>query len=262
MRQSCRSLFAVLALLLVATPALAQEPAPEKPAQPAAATPPEKVEPERLVLPVGTRLALILANTVNTKNSAVGDPVYFETIYPVVLANRVVIPVGSFVRGSVTQVKRPGRVKGRGELHVRFDELTLPNGYTTNLSASLASAGAREGEEVDRKEGTIKGDSTKGEDIGTVATTTTAGAGIGAIAGGGKGTAIGAAAGAAAGLAAVLLTRGKELELPRGTTLDVVLDRSLELDPALATFEWTGQATSMPAPTPQQRQRNYPRYPW
>jgi type IV secretion system protein VirB10 len=153
-------------------------------------------------------------------------------------------------------------VKGRGELHVRFDELTLPNGYTTNLSASLASLDAGQGEEVDRKEGTIKSDSTKGEDLGTVATTGTAGAGIGGIAGGGRGAGIGAAAGAAAGLAAVLLTRGKELELPRGTTLDVVLDRPHELDPTLATFDWTGQASSMPAPTPQQRQRLYPRYPF
>jgi len=29
---------------------------------------------------------------------------------------------------TVTQVKKPGRVKGRGELYVRFDTLTLPNG--------------------------------------------------------------------------------------------------------------------------------------
>ncbi|MCI0403028.1 MAG: hypothetical protein L0212_05840, partial [Acidobacteria bacterium] len=257
------SILVLLAPLFVASfepPSVSQDKPAEKPAAPAAE--PETVELDRLVLPVGTRLGLILANTVNTKNSAVGDPVYFETIYPVVLANRVVIPAGSFVRGQVTQVKRPGRVKGRGELHVRFDELTLPNGYTTNLSASLASAGAREGEEVDRKEGTIKGDTTKGEDIGTVATTTATGAGIGGIAGGGKGAGIGAAAGAAAGLAAVLLTRGKELELPRGTTLDVVLDRPHELDPALASFDWTGQATSMPAPTPQQRNRAFPRYPF
>ncbi len=268
-----RLLLVLLTLLVVSAPALAplaspsiaqdkqESPPQEKPAEPAAA-PEQNTEPERLVLPVGTRLALILANTINTKNAAVGDPVYFETIFPVTLSNRVVVPAGSYVRGQVTHVKRPGRVKGRGELHMRFDEIILPNGYTTGISASLASAGAREGEEIDRQEGTIKGDTTKGEDIGTVATTTSVGAGIGGLAGGGKGTAIGAGVGAAAGLAAVLLTRGKELELPRGTTLDVVLDRPHELDPALATFDWTGQATSMPAPTPQQRNRAFPRYPF
>ena len=34
---------------------------------------------------------------------------------------RIVIPVGSYVAGTVTQIKKPGRMKGRGELYVRFD---------------------------------------------------------------------------------------------------------------------------------------------
>lgn len=224
---------------------------------------PKAAEPgpaPKLVVPAGTHLPLVLENTVNTKTAAVGDPVYFETVYPVVVNGEIVIPVGSYVRGAVTHVKRPGRVKGRGELHVRFDELTLPNGYTVALSASLATAGARQGEEVDREEGRIKGEGTKGEDIGTVATTTTAGAGVGAIAGGGKGAGIGAGVGAAAGLAAVLLTRGRELELPRGTTVDIVFDRPLELDPALVEFDWTGQSTALPAPGERDRSNRF-RYP-
>lgn len=223
-----------------------------------------RTEPAALIVPVGTHLGLVLQNTLNTKTAAVGDPVYFETIFPVVVENRIVVPVGSYVRGAITHAKRPGRVKGRGELHVRFDELTLPNGYTVKLSASLASAGAREGEEVDREEGRIKGEATKGEDIGTVATTTTAGAGIGAIAGRGRGAGIGAGVGAAAGLAAVLLTRGRDLELPRGTTVDIVFDRPLELDPALASFDWIGQSSALPAPTPRDRNQRsrYPRVPF
>ncbi len=248
-------------VLLAVSPLVAQQPEPQE--KPAAAAPATE-ERERLVLPIGTRLALILENTINTKTAAPGDPVYFETIYPIVLDNRILIPVGSYVRGQVTQVKRPGKVKGRGELHVRFDEMTLPTGYTLPLNASLANAGAGQGEEIDRREGTIKSDSTQGEDVGTVATTTTAGAGVGAIAGGGKGAGIGAAVGAAAGLAAILLTRGKELELPRGTTLDVILDRPLDLDPTLVQFEWTGQGTSLPGPASQQNNRGlpYPRRPF
>jgi len=235
--------------------AAAQEPT-EKSDESAAA-------PAKVVVPAGTHLPLILQNTVNTKNAAVGTPLYFETTYPLVVENRILIPAGSYVRGTLTHVKRPGRVRGRGELHVRFDELTLPNGYTVNLTASLANAGASQGEEVDREEGGIKSDTTKGEDIGTVATAGGAGAGIGAIAarGGGKGTAIGAAAGAAAGLAAVLLTRGRELELPRGTTVDIVFDRALELDPALARFDWTGQGSALPGPTPRDRSSQFPRIP-
>ncbi len=251
----------LLAALVSVPPAAAQEPAQGSQAKESAEA--TANEPRQVVIPVGTRLGLLLQNTVNTKTAAVGDPVYFESIFPVVVNNRVVIPVGSYVRGSVTQVKRPGRIKGRGELHLRFDELILPNGYTIQLSASLASAGARQGEEVDREEGRVKGDSSKGDDARTVATTGAAGAGVGAIAGGAKGVAIGGAAGAAAGLAATLLTRGRELELPRGTTVDVVLDRPLELDAAVARFDWTGQGSALSAPDERRRERpGFPRIPF
>ncbi|MCH8948741.1 MAG: TrbI/VirB10 family protein [Candidatus Acidiferrales bacterium] len=240
-------LTAGLALWLVALPASAQEKA--KSTQ-------REEPPPAAVLPAGTRIPLVLENTINTKNARVGDRLYFQTIYPVVVNNRILIPAGSYVRGSVTFTKRPGRIKGRGELHVRFEELTLPNGYTVDLQASLAGVGTTGNEEVNREEGGIKGEGSKGEDVRTVATTTSAGAGIGAIAGRGKGVAIGAGVGAAAGLAAILLTRGRELVLPRGTTVEIALDRPLELDPALVQFDWTGQGTAPSGPTPRLRQRN------
>lgn len=209
-----------------------------------------------VTVPAGTHLPLVLQNTVNTKTAREGDFVYFRTTYPVVVSNRILIPVGSFVRGQVTKVKRPGRIRGRGELHVRFDELTLPNGYTVSLSASLAAAGTRHNQEVDRIEGSVKSDTTKTEDITTVATTGAAGSGIGAIAGrSGKGAAIGGAAGAIGGLAYVLLTRGRESELPGGSTLDIVLDRELKLDATMAQFDWTGKPTTLRAPQPHQKPR-------
>ena len=222
--------------------------------------------PDTVVIPVGTHIPLVLQNTVSTKTAAPGDLLYFETIYPVVVNNKILVPVGSFVRGSLTHVKRPGRIKGRAEMYVRFDELTLPNGYTVDLNASLATTGARQNEEVAREEGKVKGDSSKGEDAGTVISTTGAGtgigAGVGAISGNvGRGAGIGAGIGAAAGLAAVLLTRGKELELPRGTTVDIVVDRPLELDGAMATFDWTGRPSALGAPEQQQRDRGLRRYP-
>ncbi len=260
-----RGLVFLMGLLLFAALLSAQEPEPTPDPAPAPevaerqADADDPPQPERVSIPVGTHLPLVLANTVSTKTAAVGDPLYFESIYPVVVNSRILVPVGSYVRGTVTHVKRPGRVKGRGELHVRFDELTLPNGYTINLSASLNSAGAGQGEEVDREEGRIKGDSSKMEDVGTVVYTTGAGTGIGAGVGGiagnsGRGAGIGAGIGAAAGLAAVLLTRGKELELPRGTTVDIVFDRELPLDPKLTQFEWTGQGSSISAPAARERQ--------
>src|SRR5579862_1569376 len=78
----------------------------------------------------GTHIPLSLINSVSTKNSAPGDRVYLETVFPILVGGRIVIPPGSYVEGTITEVQRPGKVKGRGEFHLRFDSLTLPNGTT------------------------------------------------------------------------------------------------------------------------------------
>lgn len=237
----------------------AQDPQTEvsAPAMPEAS----QAAPKFITVQMGTHLPLVLQNSIHTRSAKRGDQLYFETIYPITVENRVVIPAGSFVRGSLTEVKRPGRVKGRGEIHVRFDVLTLPNGYTVPLSATVKSAMGR-GEEHS-KEGTVVGEGSKGQDVGTVATTTATGTIIGAAAGGGQGAGIGAGAGAAAGLAAILLTRGKEVELPRGSTLDVVLNRPLMLEASMVQFDSAGRASSLAGPTPAGRSdRGNRRRPW
>src|SRR5260370_42576815 len=93
------------------------------------------------------------------------------------------------------------------------------------------------------------GDSDTDPAAGTSAEASAAGGGTGGrAAGAGKGAGIGAGVGAAAGLAAVLLTRGPELELPRGTTVDVTLDRPLYLDSDKVQFTDPGHATALPGP--------------
>ena len=87
-----------------------------------------------------------------------------------------------------------------------------------------------------------------------MAETTATGAGIGAIADGPKGLGIGAGIGAAAGLGAILLTRGPEAQLPRGSALDVVLEHELALDQA-AKFSSTTQAQLIPITPPQAPQQ-------
>src|SRR5690242_13061152 len=78
----------------------------------------------------GTHIPLSLINSVSTKNSIVGDRVYLETVFPILVDGKIVIPPGSYVAGTITDVQRPGKMKGRGEFHLRFDSLTLPNGTT------------------------------------------------------------------------------------------------------------------------------------
>jgi type IV secretion system protein VirB10 len=193
-------------------------------------------------------LPLILHNAVTTRNAKPGDPIYLETLFPVVIDNRILIPAGSYVQGEIQEAKRPGKVKGTGEIRLRLTSMVLPNGYAVDFNAVPTNAGTG-GNEATDKEGKIHGDTDKGDDVGTVLKTTGIGAGVGGIATqSGKGAGIGAGAGAAVGLAAVLLTRGPELELPRGTTVDVVLDRAIYLDASRANFTDPGRTSALPGP--------------
>jgi hypothetical protein len=225
-----------------------QTDAPPPVAQPPA---PPHVAGKKLTVPSGTRLAVVLENGISTRSAKAGDSLYFLTAFPVTQNNRIVIPVGSYLRGSLLESKRPGRVKGRGEFRLRLESLIFPNGYTVDLLAAPRSADTG-GKETTDSEGKVTGSGGKGKDVGTVATTTATGAGIGAIAGGGKGAGIGAGIGGLIGLGAILFTRGPDAELPRGSTLDIEIERDLTLDSSYLQFANTGQAQPITPPPSRQ----------
>lgn len=226
------------------------------PAKPADAAPSANKTIAKIQVPSGTHIPLVLHNSISTRSARPGDPVYFETLFPIMIEGKVVIPAGSYVSGEVTESKRPGRVKGRGELMIKLTTLILPNAYMVNLNAVPGNAGTG-GNETTDSEGKIIGDSEKGHDIGTIAKTTAAGAGIGGVATqSGRGVGIGAAAGAAAGLAAVLLTRGPDAEMPRGSTVEAVIDRSIYLDADKVQFTGPGQASALAGPPNREPVRN------
>jgi type IV secretion system protein VirB10 len=225
-------------------PAEPGEPQGWKPAEPGAPQGWKPTEPARqgdFVIEPGTRIPLSLINSVSTKGSAEGDRVYLETVFPILANGRIVIPPGSYVAGTITEVKRPGRVKGRGELYLRFDSLTLPNGVTRDFRARVGSLDGQSNGQLDRGEGKIRSDTNRAGDARGVGEASAAGTSIGVIAGSaagrpGMGAGIGAAAGAAAGLMGVLLSRGPDIVLARGSTLEMVLDRSVSFDAADLDF--------------------------
>jgi hypothetical protein len=186
---------------------------------------PGKVQPA-VVVPAGTVIPVTLTSRVSTKNSRDGDGVYAKTSFPITVNNKIVIPEGSYLRGKITEVRKPGRVKGKGELTLNFQTLVLPSGINIPIYTSLGGAGGA-GER--KGEATIQGDSSKGDDAKTIGTDAAAGGLIGVLANrSAKGAAVGGAGGAAVGAAAVLLTRGKDLVLDPGTTIEIVLDRPIE----------------------------------
>jgi hypothetical protein len=182
---------------------------------------------EEVIVPEGTVIPIVLTAYLNTRNSQVGDMAYADTAYPVWIQQRLVIPKGSTIRGTVTEVVRPGRIRGKGRLAIRFDDILLPNGVRRDLAVSFRGIHGPGDESMDRDSETVASGGSEGADAGTVVGMGSQGAIIGAIAGHGSGAAIGAGAGAAAGLATVLFSRGRDLVLSPGTQFDLELKREL-----------------------------------
>jgi hypothetical protein len=181
-----------------------------------------------LILPEGTRIALQLNNQLSTKSSNEGESFTAYVIAPVMLQERIIIPKGSIVNGSISRIIRAGRFKGKAGMILLFQSISIPGRGLTPITASTIKINS-EGNNTIRSEGKIEGEGSVGSDVQKTLTPGLAGAGIGAIAGGARGAGIGAGAGVAIGLATVFTTRGKDLELRRGETLEISLDRSLSM---------------------------------
>ncbi len=180
-------------------------------------------------IPKGTHVLLRMMNSISTRTAAEGNQVYLQTATPVAVNNKIVIPPGTYVQGSVSHAKRSGRVKGRAELGIRLETLTFAAGKVQKISPRLSAVDSgNTGQRVDESESMVKQASTVGKDAAQVAILAGSGAAIGGLADRSfKGAGIGAGAGTVVGLAAALLTRGNEVELHQGSTLDVVFDRDV-----------------------------------
>ncbi len=190
--------------------------------------------PKTFVLPQGTKILLALTSAVNTKTAKPGDGVYLISTFPVTGDNRVLIPVGVRVQGTLDQVVRPGRVKGSAQVAMHFTTVIFPNGTIVNVPGHVDSLPGSPGQRVKDGEGTIEQSSGKGVDMGTILKGASAGAGVGGIGGAaagnvGAGVGYGALAGAIAGGIYTLFQRGADVDIPQGTLVEMVLQRPLTL---------------------------------
>ena len=190
---------------------------------------------ERLTIPSGTKVPLALKQAISTRNAKEGDPVYCETTFPFVVDDRIVIPAGTYVQGKISRVQRPGRIKGRAELLMHFTSMIYPSGYTVMLPGSLDNIPGADRTSMKGTEGTVRQDSEKGKDIGTIASTASTGAVIGGLSGGGKGAGIGAGVGGLAGLAIAMISRGSDVKLEPGTSIEMIIQREVTVDAGRVT---------------------------
>jgi hypothetical protein len=176
-------------------------------------------------LPEGTKISLQLNDYLSTKLNKEGETFSATVTAPVYLKERLVIPKGSIISGTISRILRPGRFKGKAMMNLIFESIRLPGLAEMPIVASLVQIDPNGNGDV-KGEGTITSEDSKGKDAAKVAAPAITGAGIGAIVSGGKGAAIGAGIGAVIGIA-TLARPGKDLEIKRGATIEIILDRPL-----------------------------------
>jgi len=197
-----------------------------------------------LVIPAGTKVPVALKHAISTRATREGDAVYAETTFPVVENGRVLIPAGTYVQGRISHIKQAGRIKGRAEVLMHFTTLIYPSGYTVLLPGAVDNAPGVDKTRVKDNEGTIRADSQKGEKIATAAETAATGTVIGAASAGGKGALIGAGIGGAVGTAIGMLSRGNDVKLDAGTTIEMVIQRDVPVNPDAVPRVTSTEATS------------------
>jgi type IV secretion system protein VirB10 len=232
----------------------------------ATASPAAAPAPQTFTVPAGTKVLLSLKSAINTKTAQQGDGVYLVSSFPVVGNSRIMIPVGVYVQGVVDRVVRPGRVKGRAQLDLHFTTMIFPNGQVVDVPGVLNSLPGSDGPKVKGNEGTVEQAGNKGRDVANVLKGAAIGAEGGVIGGAAsgdlaKGVGYGSAAGAAAGAIYTLFTRGNDIVIPTGTSVEMVLQRPLVLQESqLAGLDEShGGAQMTPAnqqqPLPKRKQR-------
>jgi len=164
-------------------------------------------------VPQGTALAMSLQTTLSTKTSQVGDRFEAEITSPVRVGGKLAIPQGARVSGHVILAQQPGKASGRGQLQLAYDKLQFDGrSYGLNSRSPV----------YESKSGTAK-------DVALIGGGAVAGGVVGGVLDGGSGAVKGAVVGGAAGTGASLLTRGPQLELERGTALQLHLDQALSV---------------------------------
>ncbi len=222
------------------------------------ATPASSPEPKTITVPAGTKVLLSLKSAVNTKSAQPGDGVYLVSTFPVVVGSRVVIPSGVYVQGVVDRVQRAGHVKGRAQVGMHFTSMIFPNGSVVEIPGVVNSLPGSDGPKVKDQEGTVEQASNKGKDAATIAGTAMSGAAIGTVAGAaangspGKGALYGGLAGAVAGEVVNLFSRGNDINIEQGSTVEMILQRPLVLEDS--NLLGSDPAQSGFAPAPGQRQ--------
>lgn len=180
-------------------------------------------------LPTGTDIHIELLDRLSTRLNRQGDVFRARVAREVTFLKQLLIPRGTQIKGKISHLKRAGRVRGRAQIGLRFEELRFLDGRILPFEATIVALQNPQDLNVKTAEGIVEANSNKKRDLGTVMKSTTLVTLIGLGRGGKKGAGRGAAGGALGGLGQVLWTRGKDAHLEPRSKIQIRLTEDLEL---------------------------------
>ena len=183
-------------------------------------------------VPANSAFMITTNSSISSSSNQVGEIIIATVDNPISLNGNVIIPQGSEVIGQITYIENSGRIGKNAAMDVKFTTLKLTNGQKLPMSAKIITFD---------KSGTLKGGSLKKQIVTSVATGavstaggTLAGLTVGSLMGApGGGAVFGLTAGGIFSLGYIFARKGKEVNLPSGTKLNLQLEQPIILGGAI-----------------------------
>ncbi len=175
-------------------------------------------------IPQGTIIMIKMDQPLNSASSKLGDPVSATIENDIYLDNQIVVPAGSQIQGSVASVNPAAHLGRAGSIELQFHNIKTTYGNVYPIRAHLVT---------NDNTGILKGDSDQAQivkSLGTAAAVTGASTIMGTAAGSilgsaGGGAAFGLAAGAIGGIGYAIVRQGKQVVIPGGARMSIILDQ-------------------------------------
>jgi hypothetical protein len=116
--------------------------------------------------PLGSLVRASLLTPLDSGTAKHGEAVQAVVSKPLMDGDRLILPQGTLLNGSVLQVRPARRLKHNGQLRIAFHELALPSGSTFRVDTTLAGIEAGETDNLDA-EGAAKATNPKSRYVRT-----------------------------------------------------------------------------------------------
>jgi hypothetical protein len=93
-----------------------------------------------ITIPTGSTLELVNIRVLWMKSAHAGDTIYLQVNESLFFGDLVAIPAGAYVQATLTALTLPTKNNDQATLHLRFDKLIFPNGYTVALAGNAQPA--------------------------------------------------------------------------------------------------------------------------